>query len=100
MFPHSRAAVAVSLGSMVVGFTSAWSAGRVLAGLCIGVTSVSLPIYLAEVLDPEVRGRVTRLSSSNWPLSRKLGRVALLHSWLRVRLVTGDVFQILLYEKC
>ena len=71
--------MAVSLGSMVVGFTSAWSAGRVLAGLCIGVTSVSLPISLAEVLDPEVRGRVTRLSSSNWPLSRKLGRVALLH---------------------
>ena len=101
MFPHSRAAVAVSLGSMVVGFTSAWSAGRVLAGLCIGVTSVSLPIYLAEVLDPEVRGRVTRLSSSNWPLSRKLGRVALLHSsQLRVWLVTGNVFQILLYEKC
>ena len=48
----------MSHGSMVVGFTSAWSAGRVLAGLCIGVTSVSLPIYLAEVLDPEVRGWV------------------------------------------
>ena len=65
MFPHSRAAVAVSLGSMVVGFTSAWSVGRVLAGLCIGVTSVSLPISLAEVLDPEVRGWVTGLYQGN-----------------------------------
>ena len=33
--------------------------------------------------------------SSNWPLSRKLGRAALLHSWLRVRLVTSNVFVIL-----
>ena len=136
----SRAALAVSLGSLVVGFTSAWSSpaiaslqapaspititdteaswigslmplaalagglsgglalekfgrkttimatsvpfmmagitvtiatsvnmiyvGRVVAGFCIGVISLALPVYLAEILAPEVRGRLGMLPTS------------------------------------
>ena len=135
-----RAAIAVSLGSLVVGFTSAWSSpaiaslqapassisvsdaeaswigslmplaalagglsgglalekfgrkttimatsvpfmmagitvtiassvhmiyvGRIVAGFCIGVISLALPVYLAEVLAPEVRGRLGMLPTS------------------------------------
>lgn len=31
-------------------------AGRALGGFCVGVASLSLPIYLAETIQPEVRG--------------------------------------------
>lgn len=30
--------------------------GRALGGLCVGIASLSLPIYLAETVQPEVRG--------------------------------------------
>lgn len=31
-------------------------AGRAIGGFCVGVASLSLPIYLAETVQPEVRG--------------------------------------------
>ena len=31
-------------------------AGRVITGFCIGIVSLSLPVYLAEAIHPEVRG--------------------------------------------
>uniref|UniRef100_A0A0A9XL62 Facilitated trehalose transporter Tret1 n=1 Tax=Lygus hesperus TaxID=30085 RepID=A0A0A9XL62_LYGHE len=31
-------------------------AGRALAGFCVGVTSLGLPVYMGETLQPEVRG--------------------------------------------
>jgi facilitated trehalose transporter len=30
--------------------------GRVIAGFCVGVTSLALPVYMGETLQPEVRG--------------------------------------------
>ena len=38
--------------------------GRALAGLCIGAMSLSLPVYLAECLRPEVRGRLGLLPTT------------------------------------
>ena len=31
-------------------------AGRAITGFCIGIVSLSLPVYLAEAIHPEVRG--------------------------------------------
>lgn len=38
--------------------------GRFVAGYCIGLTSLSLPVYLAEILEPAVRGRLGLLPTS------------------------------------
>ena len=39
-------------------------AGRAIAGFCIGVISLSLPVYLAETIHPEVRGRLGMLPTT------------------------------------
>lgn len=39
-------------------------AGRVLSGLCIGVASLSLPVYLGETVQPEVRGTLGLLPTA------------------------------------
>ena len=62
--------------------------GRALAGLCIGAMSLSLPVYLAECLRPEVRGRLGLLPTT-------LGNLGVLicficgawFDWSEVRLV-------------
>ena len=64
--------------------------GRALAGLCIGAMSLSLPVYLAECLRPEVRGRLGLLPTT-------LGNLGVLIcficgawlDWSEVRLVTN-----------
>ena len=31
-------------------------AGRVLSGLCVGLLTLTLPVYLSETVQPEIRG--------------------------------------------
>lgn len=38
--------------------------GRILSGLCIGVASLSLPVYLGETVQPEVRGTLGLLPTA------------------------------------
>jgi facilitated trehalose transporter len=37
---------------------------RAMAGFCVGVASLSLPVYLAETVQPEVRGRLGLLPTT------------------------------------
>lgn len=39
-------------------------AGRALSGFCIGVASLSLPVYLGETVQPEVRGTLGLLPTA------------------------------------
>ena len=39
-------------------------AGRAITGFCIGMISLSLPVYLAEAIHPEVRGTLGLLPTS------------------------------------
>ncbi|CAB4063426.1 TRET1 [Lepeophtheirus salmonis] len=39
-------------------------AGRAITGFCIGIISLSLPVYLAETISPEVRGTLGLLPTS------------------------------------
>ena len=39
-------------------------AGRAITGFCIGIISLSLPVYLAEAIHPEVRGTLGLLPTS------------------------------------
>ena len=38
--------------------------GRAITGFCIGIISLSLPVYLAEAIHPEVRGTLGLLPTS------------------------------------
>lgn len=38
--------------------------GRALAGFCVGITSLSLPVYLGETVQPEVRGTLGLLPTA------------------------------------
>ena len=38
--------------------------GRAITGFCIGIISLSLPVYLAETIHPEVRGTLGLLPTS------------------------------------
>lgn len=44
---------------MIIIFT-----GRALAGFCVGITSLSLPVYLGETVQPEVRGTLGLLPTA------------------------------------
>ncbi len=46
------------------GGVTAIYAGRAITGFCIGVISLSLPVYLAEAIHPEVRGVLGLLPTS------------------------------------
>lgn len=39
-------------------------AGRALSGLCVGIASLSLPVYLGETVQPEVRGTLGLLPTA------------------------------------
>ena len=39
-------------------------AGRSLTGFCIGIVSLSMPVYLAETIHPEVRGTLGLLPTT------------------------------------
>lgn len=39
-------------------------AGRALAGFCVGIASLSLPVYLGETVQPEVRGTLGLLPTA------------------------------------
>jgi facilitated trehalose transporter len=39
-------------------------AGRVVAGLCVGIVSLCFPVYLGETLQPEVRGMLGLLPTA------------------------------------
>lgn len=39
-------------------------AGRALSGICIGIASLSLPVYLGETVQPEVRGTLGLLPTA------------------------------------
>lgn len=39
-------------------------AGRALSGFCVGVASLSLPVYLGETVQPEVRGTLGLLPTA------------------------------------
>lgn len=39
-------------------------AGRALCGFCVGITSLSLPVYLGETIQPEVRGTLGLLPTA------------------------------------
>lgn len=36
-------------------------AGRVIAGLCVGITSSIVPVYQSEIAPKEIRGRMVSL---------------------------------------
>ena len=56
----------IAAGLMVTFSSSVYViyAGRAVAGFCIGVMSLSLPVYLAETIHPEVRGRLGMLPTT------------------------------------
>lgn len=39
-------------------------AGRALSGFCVGIASLSLPVYLGETVQPEVRGTLGLLPTA------------------------------------
>jgi MFS family permease len=41
-------------------------AGRILNGVCVGITSSQVPVYLAEIAKKEKRGAVDHSATSNW----------------------------------
>ena len=70
-FGRKTTIMATSVPFMVAGITVTIASsvhmiyvGRVVAGFCIGVISLALPVYLAEILAPEVRGRLGMLPTS------------------------------------
>lgn len=38
--------------------------GRAIAGVCVGILSLSLPVYLGETVQPEVRGTLGLLPTA------------------------------------
>ena len=70
-FGRKTTIMATSVPFMVAGITVTIASsvhmiyvGRIVAGFCIGIISLALPVYLAEVLAPEVRGRLGMLPTS------------------------------------
>lgn len=53
-------------------------AGRAIAGFCVGIASLSLPVYLGETVQPEVRGTLglmpTTLGNTGILLCYAMGR--------------------------
>lgn len=58
-------------------------AARAIAGFCVGVASLSLPVYLAETVQPEVRGMLGLLPTS-------LGNVGILICFVAGSFMTWD----------
>lgn len=47
-------------------------AGRALSGFCVGVASLSLPVYLGETVQPEVRGTLGLLPTAFGNIGNKI----------------------------
>jgi len=48
-------------------------AGRVLAGLGVGGTSMITPIYIAELAPPAIRGRLVGIYELGWQIGGLVG---------------------------
>ncbi|KAK8194240.1 hypothetical protein M8818_007428 [Zalaria obscura] len=48
-------------------------AGRVLAGIGVGATSMIVPIYIAEIAPPAVRGRLVGIYEAGWQIGGLVG---------------------------
>lgn len=59
-FPFTMSFLMISFASNV----PLIMAGRAVAGFCVGVTSLALPVYLGETLQPEVRGMLGLLPTT------------------------------------
>ncbi|GLH14423.1 facilitated trehalose transporter Tret1-2 homolog [Gryllus bimaculatus] len=59
--PPSAIAWLLIFGASNVGMLYA---GRILSGFCVGVTSLSLPVYMGETIQPEVRGMLGLISTT------------------------------------
>lgn len=46
-------------------------AGRALSGFCVGIASLSLPVYLGETIQPEVRGTLGLLPTAFGNIGKK-----------------------------
>lgn len=60
-------AVPFMLSWLLIGFAidiSMVLSGRFLSGLCVGIASLSLPVYLGETVQPEVRGTLGLLPTA------------------------------------
>ena len=60
-------AVPFILSWLLIGFAidiSMVLAGRFLSGLCVGIASLALPVYLGETVQPEVRGTLGLLPTA------------------------------------
>lgn len=55
--------VAGSLWSAAAGSAVSLGAARTLLGLCIGAVSIVVPMYIAEMAAPDIRGRLVSLNS-------------------------------------
>lgn len=63
-------------------------AGRILSGLCIGVASLSLPVYLGETVQPEVRGTLGLLPTA----FGNIGKLFSVCLFLHILLLSSDIF--------
>lgn len=54
-------------------------AGRALSGFCIGVASLSLPVYLGETVQPEVRGTLGLLPTAFGNIGKYFDSVTFQH---------------------
>ncbi|KAJ0406202.1 hypothetical protein P43SY_000386 [Pythium insidiosum] len=55
-----------TLGSLLMGFADTFAAllvGRLVVGLGIGLSSMTVPLYIAEVSPPQIRGRLVSLNT-------------------------------------
>lgn len=55
-------------------------AGRALSGFCIGVASLSLPVYLGETVQPEVRGTLGLLPTAFGNIGKYIDSLLRTHS--------------------
>ena len=56
IYPKSANFVSNLLHKLLITDAYTIYAGRAITGFCIGIVSLSLPVYLAEAIHPEVRG--------------------------------------------
>ena len=64
-------------------------AGRVITGFCIGIVSLSLPVYLAEAIHPEVRGILgllpTTIGNMQFRVGTELGTIRSFSDQITIR---------------
>lgn len=62
--------------------------GRAIAGFCVGVASLSLPVYLGETVQPEVRGTLGLMPTT-------LGNVGILFCFTMGKFLDWDTLAML-----